>query len=944
MLAKIFSKCAFVHLENLRIVTSHIPDDFLHQINNVNRENHSTHSGLSIHVSIVIVVENHEKWLKKILPSLLQNTSGINYEIVIFNNASHDKSEILLNTICDEPRLKIVESKKKISTTLAFNQAVESADGEYVVFMKPGVVPLNGWLNFLVHSERLNRDIGLVSSREVLFPSRVYSWLCRVIMQHRCGVLRSGAVFNDEVTSYTPCFIYEKPDLSSLSLSEYDERGAVLSSCILVAKQAYLELNGFDANFEEYDGAMIDLGLKLHQQGRSNVCSNASLVTRSHQWSFKKPLSEIELIDFTKLQNKWYHVLKRFYWSGKIEADSNLFSQRVLTIAIAVTDHGDNVTAGDYFTAQELAYAMKPYGWKVIYLSRKKNEWYCIPEKADVLLNLLDSYNLTKIPPRTKRLVKIAWARNWFDKWCEGAWFNDYDIVFSSSRKACEYINKHSRHASKLLPIASNPDRFNCEERPRSNFHKSDICFTGSYWDYPRDIVDGVSHEVLDKYRFVIYGAHWEKIDKFAKYSRGFVSYTEIPDVYRQTKIVIDDANHVTKPYGSVNSRVFDAIMSGALVITNGVEGSNELFNGELPYYESQNGLTKLINFYLNNEACRQEKIERLREIVLKKHTYHHRAKTLKFELTSRLVSRSIAIKIPAPSWEESHNWGDFHMAVSLKQALERENFNVILQVLPEWDNQRGHECDSVIVFRGLSRYKVKPHQLNIMWNISHPDKVSLKEYEEYDQVYIASELWAKEISNQVSVPVATMLQCTNPDVFHRPTAEERINYKKELLYVGNSRKVHRKLLQDLLPTTYDLSVYGKDWGELIPDKYIMGEHIPNHHLYKYYGSAGILLNDHWGDMRRKGFISNRIFDGLASAALIITDRVSSMGMLENYVKVYDTPSDLARQINDCLTQPESFTEQVDSGMEYVLAEHTFDHRAKLLASYINERLDSPHN
>nr|WP_225369809.1 hypothetical protein [Methanobrevibacter arboriphilus] len=32
------------------------------------------------------------------------------------------------------------------------------------------------------------------------------------------------------------------------------------------------------------------------------------------------------------------------------------------------------------------------------------------------------------------------------------------------------------------------------------------------------------------------------------------------------------------------------------------------------------------------------------------------------------------------------------------------------------------------------------------------------------------------------------------------------------------------------------------------------------------------MLNDHWQDMAKNGFVSNRIFDGLASGAFIISD------------------------------------------------------------------------
>ena len=126
---------------------------------------------------------------------------------------------------------------------------------------------------------------------------------------------------------------------------------------------------------------------------------------------------------------------------------------------------------------------------------------------------------------------------------------------------------------------------------------------------------------------------------------------------------------------------------------------------------------------------------------------------------------------------------------------------------MPEWDNDAGNECDIALVLRGLSRYKPKSHQINLMWNISHPDKVTLDEYEEYDTVFIASDLWAKKIAEQVSVPVKTMLQCTDPVRFHEPNDEEKKQAYQQLLFVGNSRDIYRKVLKDLIATEYDLAV-----------------------------------------------------------------------------------------------------------------------------------------
>jgi spore maturation protein CgeB len=761
-----------------------------------------------------------------------------------------------------------------------------------------------------------------------------------------CVAYSTGITFSDESGFFAPYPISQGKQLDDQTLINNNKRSTLRSYCFLLAKDVYLKSGGMDERFQLY-GEDIDLGLKLLTLGYTNYYNATSVLVSYPTITIKKILdrtSRKKQSDINRLQKKWFHTLKKSYWSEKLQHSPSLFSETPLTIAMAVTDHGDNVTAGDYFTAQELATTLASYGWNIHYLSRKKGEWYHIPETTDALLILLDAYDLNKLPKRKKRLITIAWARNWFDLWCQNPCFKRYNIVLASSQTACDYIQQHSQQIPFLLPIATNPAQFSQPPfytKHPPEFYQSDLCFTGSYWDYPRDIMHFLSTNIISKYRFSIYGANWEKVDKFKAYDKGFIHYADIPCVYHNTKIVIDDANHVTKPYGSVNSRVFDAIISGALVITNGVQGSKELFQGELPYYETQDELDQLIDFYLQNENKRQDKVKVLQHMVAAQHTYVHRATTFRQLLENYTLSTSIAIKVPSPSWEDAYSWGDFHMAIALKAALESYHYHVILQMLPEWNNKEGKECDIALVLRGLSRYTIQSHQLNIMWNISHPDKVTLKEYEEYDIVYIASACWAKKISKQISTPVETMLQCTDPALFHPPSAAEKQTYQQALLFVGNSRNVYRKIIQDVLPTSYDLAIYGKNWNTLVPEQYIKGEYIPNNELYRHYGSACILLNDHWGDMRTKGFISNRIFDGLASGAFILSDNIEGMGELEPFVQKYNTDKELAQLIDYYLSQPALRQQTAQQGMQFIIDHHTFAHRAEQFHLYIQHRLNA---
>ena len=331
----------------------------------------------------------------------------------------------------------------------------------------------------------------------------------------------------------------------------------------------------------------------------------------------------------------WKYNIKR-YTTGKEENTNNACISQdkkdTLTVAFVVTQNNENTTAGDYFTALTLANNLKEFGWNIKYLAQyptiDQKNWYYIDDDVDVIISLLDRYNLNKIRSNNKSLLKIAWIRNWFELWVELPYFNQYDIILSSSNKSCEFIKEKTGKEAILYPLATDPLMFN-ENIPPKEEYMCDYCFTGSYWGIKREIIDCLNPSSLD-YNFNLYGTNWEKVPQLKDYFKGFVNYEDMPSVYSSTKIVIDDANHVTRKYGSVNSRIFDSIASGKLVITNGSIGNTELFNNEIPEYHSEQELSNQLKFYLENPEKREAKIKRLQRIIKDKHTYEKRAKTLK--------------------------------------------------------------------------------------------------------------------------------------------------------------------------------------------------------------------------------------------------------------------------------------------------------------------------
>lgn len=312
------------------------------------------------------------------------------------------------------------------------------------------------------------------------------------------------------------------------------------------------------------------------------------------------------------------------------DTENNLNARRrPIKIAFAVTSSSPETGAGDFFTAKELAHSLEKFGCEIKYLDSTK-DWYNIGTDVDILISMLDSYDLDKAVNFSSSLITVAWARNWFDRWCKNASVNKYSLIFASSEIACKYMENALGREVILFPIATNCERFSPEVPPVPEY-SSDYVFTGSCWNSPREITDILEPQRLP-YKFKVFGKNWDKNEKMAPYSCGFLRYEDMPKVYSSTRIVIDDANSATKKYGAVNSRVYDAIAAGKLVLTNGTEGAAETFHGILPCFSDKEGFEKLLTFYMENDEAYKSKTDELRRFVLLNHTYDIRAGRL-FEI-----------------------------------------------------------------------------------------------------------------------------------------------------------------------------------------------------------------------------------------------------------------------------------------------------------------------
>jgi glycosyltransferase involved in cell wall biosynthesis len=285
---------------------------------------------------------------------------------------------------------------------------------------------------------------------------------------------------------------------------------------------------------------------------------------------------------------------------------------------------------------------------------------------------------------------------------------------------------------------------------------------------------------------------------------------------------------------------------------------------------------------------------------------------------------------------------GDALLGRSLCRELARLGHTALLQHGVGPDDGRRASLDVAIAIQGRDLPDPVPGQLNLVWQISHPDAVSVRQLDRYDCVLVASPQQADRLRSLLRAPVELMPQFTDPDVFY-PEPDESAAH--ELLFAGNWRGVFRRAVWDALSAGLNPALYGRGWSRLAPE-HARAQEVSADQLRRLYSSCEILLADHWDDMRARGFVANRIYDALACEAFVITDRVAGIeAELGDVVDTYSGAAELRAKVEHWLAHPDERRERARRGRELVLERHTAGHRARQLVEAIarlSRRAEAP--
>ncbi len=198
-------------------------------------------------VSLIIPVYNKYEMTKECLYSILQHTSGVDYEVVVADDCSMDQTSRIGELIGG---IKHIRMAKNGGFGANVANAIDHSAGEYIALLNNDMLFYSGWLNLVLDKLENDPRIGAAGGT-LLAPDGTVSELGGMINE-KFQVARIGSRCR-----------YRK-ELAVLSDANFDYK----SGCYLIFKRSLWDkVGGFDENLRPAYGEDADLCLRIKKLG-----------------------------------------------------------------------------------------------------------------------------------------------------------------------------------------------------------------------------------------------------------------------------------------------------------------------------------------------------------------------------------------------------------------------------------------------------------------------------------------------------------------------------------------------------------------------------------------------------------------------------------------------------------------------------------------------------
>lgn len=600
-------------------------------------------------VSVVVPVFNEYRTTISCLQSVLVNSGGVDYEVIIGDDASSDITRNIESRIHN---IKIVRAKNNQGFLKNCNDAVRKAKGDYVVLLNNDTNAQPGWLQPLLTVIENRSDVGLVGPKLLFADGK---------LQEAGGIIwKDGSGWN-----FGRGQDANKPEFSYLRETDY-----ISGACIMFRKKDWDALKGFDETFCPAYYEDTDLAFQMRQKGLKVIYQPESEVVHfegvSNGTDLSSGVKKHQAINQKKFTEKWRDVLEKEHFpnaenvfqarersTGKRTVvfidhyvpfyDKDAGSRSTWLYVKAMVEAGINVKflPANFYPHQPYTSDLQQLGVEVLYgeyYARNWKKWFkenasyidvIYLHRPHITEDFIDS--LTALTPkpkliyfghdlhylRTQREAElhedtslIHQADDWKKR--EFQIFEKVDKVFYPSsveedeiKQGCPHVNV----SSIPLYLLEKPNPADYQHQLREG-----ILFVGGFGHPPNEdaviwFVEKILPQVLAKQpdiEFHVVGSKVpDSVKKLADKNvviHGFVSDEELADLYWQVRLVV-----VPLRFGAgVKGKVLEALQAGVPILTTsiGAEGLPEA-DSVMKIEDLADTFAKsLLNLYTNEARC----------------------------------------------------------------------------------------------------------------------------------------------------------------------------------------------------------------------------------------------------------------------------------------------------------------------------------------------------
>ena len=213
-------------------------------------------------LSIIIVNWNSKDYLRNCIDSILAATQGIDYEIVVIDNASFDGCDKMLQQ--HYPKVHFIQSEKNLGFAKANNVAYRESSGRCILFLNPDTELVSPAINIMfdylqkvpnvgvIGCKLLNADKTVQSSCVQAFPTILNQFLDSEILRSfwpKSSLWGNAPIFGAQI-----------------KLEEVD---VISGACIMVKRMIFELVELFSEEYFMY-AEDLDLCYKIREAGYIN--------------------------------------------------------------------------------------------------------------------------------------------------------------------------------------------------------------------------------------------------------------------------------------------------------------------------------------------------------------------------------------------------------------------------------------------------------------------------------------------------------------------------------------------------------------------------------------------------------------------------------------------------------------------------------------------------